>query len=345
MDNNTVILGLLDSVLTGRVKVLSNEALTLTRLGDMLQLLADGEGLVATANLKAHHRSVLVRCQSPYWPSIHTTLLSAHWLPVRTALVPGFYQYEWVQVPPNYQVHFTDSLDLMQVWHSYRKPGKSHTLIDLLVFNRASWYPIRDMSWEQGTLNLQTLGTSITLYPCDRLVWLQRQEQPLQPQDLQRLPPGESSMTSMSAGERDGQNLQDSWPQLIELKQLGEYLVEAGLLSLAQVDVALMDQELTGMRLGEILVKRGWIKQKTIEFIMEQVILPQRAAAREGLEGAKLELDQRLEQDLTSVPVPQLSQIPPSLPETQRPPSPSQPPAIPSVNERETLVIYESEAL
>ncbi|MGA7933410.1 MAG: hypothetical protein WCA35_07675 [Kovacikia sp.] len=58
-------------------------------------------------------------------------------------------------------------------------------------------------------------------------------------------------------------------------KRLGGYLVEAGLLTPGQVDVALNDQKLTGMRFGEILAARGWVKQQTIEYLMQKVVLPE----------------------------------------------------------------------
>ena len=58
-------------------------------------------------------------------------------------------------------------------------------------------------------------------------------------------------------------------------KRLGGYLVEAGLLTPAQIDVALNDQKLTGMRFGEILAARGWVKQQTIEYLMHKVVLPE----------------------------------------------------------------------
>jgi hypothetical protein len=61
-------------------------------------------------------------------------------------------------------------------------------------------------------------------------------------------------------------------------KRLGSYLIEAGLLTPAQVDVALNDQKLTGMRFGEILDMRGWVKQQTVDFIMRKVIVPERQA-------------------------------------------------------------------
>lgn len=59
-------------------------------------------------------------------------------------------------------------------------------------------------------------------------------------------------------------------------KRLGNYLVEAELLSPAQIEVALADQRMTGARLGDILVARGWLRQGTIEFIMDRVVLPDR---------------------------------------------------------------------
>jgi len=61
-----------------------------------------------------------------------------------------------------------------------------------------------------------------------------------------------------------------------EVKRLGSYLVEAGLITQAQVDAALAEQKLTGKRLGEVLVQRGWINQQTIEYLLKKVILPER---------------------------------------------------------------------
>lgn len=59
-------------------------------------------------------------------------------------------------------------------------------------------------------------------------------------------------------------------------KPLGAYLVEAGLLNEAQVGVALADQDMTALPFGEIVVTRGWVKEQTIEYLMQKVILPER---------------------------------------------------------------------
>jgi hypothetical protein len=66
-----------------------------------------------------------------------------------------------------------------------------------------------------------------------------------------------------------------------EIKRLGSYLVDAGLVTLAQIDVALNDQEfMDDMRIGEILVTRGWIKQQTLDFVIDKVVDPEQSIAR-----------------------------------------------------------------
>jgi hypothetical protein len=62
---------------------------------------------------------------------------------------------------------------------------------------------------------------------------------------------------------------------------LGSYLIEAGLITSAQVSVVLNDQQVaTDMRFGEVLVARGWVKLETIEFIMTRVVEPERRATQ-----------------------------------------------------------------
>ncbi|HEY9706621.1 MAG TPA: WecB/TagA/CpsF family glycosyltransferase, partial [Oculatellaceae cyanobacterium] len=60
-------------------------------------------------------------------------------------------------------------------------------------------------------------------------------------------------------------------------KRLGHYLIEAGLLNPIQIEAALSEQKESGLRLGELIVKKGWLKEQTIEFIIKEVILSERA--------------------------------------------------------------------
>ncbi|NJN49498.1 MAG: hypothetical protein HC805_06650 [Alkalinema sp. RL_2_19] len=53
-------------------------------------------------------------------------------------------------------------------------------------------------------------------------------------------------------------------------RKFGEYLIEAGLVTEADVQAALAEQQLTGMRLGTILASRGLIGQQTVDFLVDQ---------------------------------------------------------------------------
>lgn len=65
-------------------------------------------------------------------------------------------------------------------------------------------------------------------------------------------------------------------PTRAAAKRLGSYLVDAGLLTTDQINVILNDQQATGMRFGEIVSARGWVKEQTIEWIVQKVVEPER---------------------------------------------------------------------
>ncbi|MCC0176516.1 hypothetical protein I4641_05925 [Waterburya agarophytonicola K14] len=59
--------------------------------------------------------------------------------------------------------------------------------------------------------------------------------------------------------------------KFITFKPIGEILQEAGLITNPQLEVALRDQTYyQDMRLGEILAVRGWIKQNTADFFVQE---------------------------------------------------------------------------
>lgn len=59
--------------------------------------------------------------------------------------------------------------------------------------------------------------------------------------------------------------------KFITFKPIGEILQEAALITSPQLEVALRDQTYyEDMRLGEILALRGWIKQDTADFFVQE---------------------------------------------------------------------------
>ena len=51
---------------------------------------------------------------------------------------------------------------------------------------------------------------------------------------------------------------------------LGEILVEAGLVTLAQIELALQEQVESNLKIGEILASHNWINQKTADFFVDK---------------------------------------------------------------------------
>lgn len=96
---------------------------------------------------------------------------------------------------------------------------------------------------------------------------------------------------------------------LSESKRLGDYLVEAGLLTEAQIEVALADQLTTSLRFGDVLIRRGWVKEETIEYLMKKVVLPERTGLQDT--ASYLESSRNLLKTLFKVRA--TSQVPNSL--------------------------------
>lgn len=64
------------------------------------------------------------------------------------------------------------------------------------------------------------------------------------------------------------------------MKPLGKVLQQADLISSAQIEIALQEQtQYAGVRIGDILVSHGWLKQETADFFSEQwpAVLQQQA--------------------------------------------------------------------
>ena len=53
-------------------------------------------------------------------------------------------------------------------------------------------------------------------------------------------------------------------------KPIGQILIEAGLISINQIEIALQEQKYSELKIGEILVLHNWIKQETIDFFIER---------------------------------------------------------------------------
>ena len=315
MDNLSLIQSFIESAISGKSTLIANSELRIEPIGDTLQLWAKQEGMVSSARPTQQTASVILKDKTHYWPILHNVLLENSFLPIYPAPSKGFYQYEFAKVPPNYEVNYSDGLLLLQAWWQYQRQEDKSGLLGMLIWHNRTWFPIRNIDCIQGTLKILSWGDEISVLPSERVVWLLKVE-PVEPQQSAESPSSEEISSELDPN--------SSSPSLISSsKFIGNYLLEAGLLSAAQVDVILSDQASTGMRFGEIAVSRGWLKEQTIEYLMKHLISPQRSGPL-----------------VTAEDEPQLV---PAEPVEQRPAKPERAaepePAQKSIHDRETLVI------
>lgn len=311
MDNATLIRSFVESVVAGKSALVANAELRIEPIGDTLQLWAKQEGMVSSARPTPKTASIILKDKTHYWPVLHNTLLENSFLPTHPAPSKGFYQYEFAKVPPHYEVNYTDGLLLLQAWWQYQQQEDRSGLLGMLVWHGRTWYPIRNIDCTQGTLSILSWGNEISVQPSERVVWL------LKVDPVAESPVNADSSSTTESETSNSENATESVPSpslSSSSKCIGNYLLEAGLLSAAQVDVILSDQASTGMRFGEIAVSRGWLKEQTIEYLMKHLIMPQQSLP--------LSLNEETVEDLPNEVSERLQELSPK-----------------SIHERDTLVI------
>ena len=68
----------------------------------------------------------------------------------------------------------------------------------------------------------------------------------------------------------------DQFPKLLQqpkTQPLGYYLQEASLIDSEQIEILLEEQKQTKLLLGKLIVEKGWLKEKTIKFFLQYLVL------------------------------------------------------------------------
>jgi hypothetical protein len=121
-------------------------------------------------------RKVLVTNDSAYRQQIIETLLARGYIRRRKSSHPDFTEYHHYRIPKGYQLHYTETIQLWRAWwHDKRdRLNAPNTSIDMPIFTKGNWYPVRDLQPKQGNFTIQTAIGSVNLAPEDYVVWLQR---------------------------------------------------------------------------------------------------------------------------------------------------------------------------
>lgn len=173
-------LAVVTSFVKGDQKLNANQDLKFESAFNSVRLLARRGGLIGTINYDSAVPTARVR-SSEYWELVNRVLLENCFMPLG-ADSAGFHQYRKVEVPPDYSLQVGEAKMLWREWWKRNRhnpgyaihPSSSTIQMDLLVFVRNTWYPIRDITPDHERLFISTLATEVQLSGKDLIAWLSR---------------------------------------------------------------------------------------------------------------------------------------------------------------------------
>ena len=159
----------------------ANQHLRIEPAFDSVQLLSKRGGLIATIKYSETPPKALVREQSEFWGLVNHVLLEHCFMPLGTE--SGFYQYQKCDIPAGYKMNMAEAKVLWREWWRQNRHAPARGIqMDLLVFVRNTWYPIRQITPSQEMLFVSTLTSELQLDGSDLIVWLSRSPDAASPQ-------------------------------------------------------------------------------------------------------------------------------------------------------------------
>lgn len=164
----------------GESSLVANQNLRIEPAFDSVQLLAKRGGVIAMSKSVDAVPVVLVRRNSDYWSLLHQLLLDQSFMPIGTADLPEFEQYQACSIPAGYRLNFTEARALWREWWKTARTSNPRSLLmDLLISDADQWCPIHDMAYSQELLFITTPENEICLNKNDSIVWLSRRLKPV----------------------------------------------------------------------------------------------------------------------------------------------------------------------
>jgi hypothetical protein len=128
-----------------------------------------------------YQRKVLISNKFADKHTIIPALLAAGFIARQKSSHPEFAEYHYYQVPDGYKLNYTEVMQLWRTWwHNKRyQLNVASAPIDLLIFNKGNWYPVKDLQPKQGSFILLTARGEISIEAPEYIVWIDSAEQTL----------------------------------------------------------------------------------------------------------------------------------------------------------------------
>ena len=179
---------LIQQFISGDVTLAANQKLRIEPAFNSTQLLAKRGGLIAKMNRVDSRQTVLLRQASNYSAVTRQLLLASQFVAVTGAGDQlGFEQYRADAIPAGYEAHYATAKELWKEWWRTTRQKSAYSIhMDVLIFARDTWYPIRNIVCSHGVLYITTLVSEVAFESSERLTWLRRLA-PTRPGDTEPL--------------------------------------------------------------------------------------------------------------------------------------------------------------
>jgi len=167
--------------------------------------------LVAILKRSFKITSALVKNTYQHWEFIEKLFLENNFVPFgESKSQPGFFEYHQYEIPSNYKLNYTESLNLWKTWWVLQRRNNPHELaLNIMVLTNERWYPIRDIRTHEKKLIFKTLVNEITLEATDKIAWIDKLNSPISQVANAKIPSANENLpaeTSISSGEKDNKN-------------------------------------------------------------------------------------------------------------------------------------------
>jgi hypothetical protein len=173
---------LIEYFVQGQKQAVSSDNLKLEYTETSIRLSNHNAQLIGISKqVNKWQRKVLVSNKFADKRTIIPALLAAGFIARQKSSHPEFAEYHYYQVPDGYKLNYTDVMQLWRTWwHNKRyQLNVASAPIDLLIFNKGNWYPVKDLQPKQGSFILLTARGEISIEAVEYIVWIDAAEQTL----------------------------------------------------------------------------------------------------------------------------------------------------------------------
>lgn len=156
----------------GKKRSVSNHNLAINYTHNSLQLSTPQGELIALNKISDKLHYILLKQDSNYWEFIHHLVIEHSFVPINDNTTQGgFTRYQKYQIPPGYQLKYTNAKDLLDLWQQHSSYGPKQQL-DLLFLSKSKWYRVKNAVLNRDKVLLTSVAGQIEIPVNTEVPWI-----------------------------------------------------------------------------------------------------------------------------------------------------------------------------